>query len=120
MPWSGRKAAISPTQPVVPGASDHRGGRPCWRTFQSPSPRKRYHRSSSMLIRKPADLRFSDVTPKQMYLNRRNFLAGSLALGALAGAARAGKLTDVKKSSYDAGGDKLTPLEAITHYNNFY
>ena len=74
-----------------------------------------------MLIRKPADLRYSDVTPKQMYVNRRRFLAGSLALGALAGAARAGmKLSDVKKTSYNAGDDKLTPLEAITHYNNFY
>ena len=30
-----------------------------------------------MLIRKPADLRYSDVTPKQMYVNRRRFLAGS-------------------------------------------
>jgi hypothetical protein len=24
-----------------------------------------------MLIRKPADLRYSDVTPKQLYVNRR-------------------------------------------------
>ena len=36
-----------------------------------------------MVIRKPADLRYSDVTPKQVYLNRRRFLAGSMALGAL-------------------------------------
>ena len=46
-----------------------------------------------MLIRKPADLRYSDVTPKQFYVNRRRFLAGaagSLALGTLAGNARAG------------------------------
>jgi len=74
-----------------------------------------------MLIKKPADLRFSDVTPKQLYVNRRQFLAGSIALGALAGAARGGmKLPDVKKTSYNVGEDKLTPLEAITHYNNFY
>ena len=77
-----------------------------------------------MLIRKPADLRYSDVTPKQFYVNRRRFLAGavgSLALGTLAGNARAGmKLTDAKKTSYDAGGDKLTSLEIITHYNNYY
>jgi methionine sulfoxide reductase catalytic subunit len=74
-----------------------------------------------MLIRKSADLRYSDVTPRQMYVNRRRFLAGSLAFGALAGRARAGmKLTDVTKSSYNVGNDKLTPLEAITHYNNFY
>jgi sulfoxide reductase catalytic subunit YedY len=76
-----------------------------------------------MLIRKPADLRFSDVTPKPLYLNRRRFLAGSIALGAfgaLAGTARAGKLGDFKKTSYNVGDEKVTPLEAITHYNNFY
>src|SRR5271157_5704346 len=74
-----------------------------------------------MLIRKSPDLRYSDVTPKQLYVNRRRFLAGSLAFGALAGTARAGmKLTDAKKTSYNVGDEKVTPLEAITHYNNFY
>jgi methionine sulfoxide reductase catalytic subunit len=76
-----------------------------------------------MLIRKPADLRYSDVTPQPVYLNRRRFLAGSMALGAfgaLAGTARAGKIEDFKKTSYNAGDEKVTPLEAITHYNNFY
>ena len=74
-----------------------------------------------MLIRKPADLRYSDITPKELYVNRRRFLAGSLALGALAGVARGGMaLPDVKKTSYNVGPDKLTPLEIITHYNNYY
>jgi sulfoxide reductase catalytic subunit YedY len=74
-----------------------------------------------MLIRKPADLRYSDITPKQMYVSRRRFLAGSLAFGALAGVARGGmKLSDAKKTSYNVGDDKITPLETITHYNNFY
>jgi sulfoxide reductase catalytic subunit YedY len=74
-----------------------------------------------MLIRKPVDLRDSDVTPKQFYVNRRRFLAGSLAFSALAGTAQAGmKLSDAKKTSYNADGEKVTPLEAITHYNNFY
>ena len=74
-----------------------------------------------MLIRKPADLHYSDVTPKQMYVNRRRFLASSLAFGALAGTARGSmKLTDVKKTSYNADGEKPTPLEVITHYNNYY
>jgi sulfoxide reductase catalytic subunit YedY len=81
-------------------------------------------KAKPMLIRKPADLHFSDVTPKQVYVNRRRFLAGSLAVGAfgaLAGRARAGmKLTDAKKTSYNVGEDKLTPLEIITHYNNYY
>jgi sulfoxide reductase catalytic subunit YedY len=74
-----------------------------------------------MLIRKAPDLRYSDVTPKQAYFNRRKFLAGSIALGGLASAARAGmKLSDVAKSPYNVGNDKITPLEWITHYNNFY
>jgi methionine sulfoxide reductase catalytic subunit len=75
-----------------------------------------------MLIRKPTDLRYSDVTPKSTYLNRRRFLAGSVALGALAGTAHAAvtKLSNVAKSSYNVGDEKVTPLEAITHYNNFY
>ena len=29
-----------------------------------------------MLIKKPADIRYSEITPKSLYLNRRNFLAG--------------------------------------------
>jgi methionine sulfoxide reductase catalytic subunit len=76
-----------------------------------------------MLIRKPADLRYSDVTPQPLYVNRRRFLAGSIALGAfgaLAGTARSAKLEDVKKSSYNVGDEKVTPLELITHYNNYY
>jgi methionine sulfoxide reductase catalytic subunit len=76
-----------------------------------------------MLIRKPADLRYSDITPKPFYVNRRGFLTGSLALGAfagLAGTSRGAKLEDFKKTSYNAGDEKVTPLEAITHYNNFY
>jgi sulfoxide reductase catalytic subunit YedY len=73
-----------------------------------------------MLIRKPADLRYSDITPKQMYVSRRRFLAGSLAFGALAGSARGMKLSEVKKTSYNVGDEKITPLDAITHYNNFY
>jgi sulfoxide reductase catalytic subunit YedY len=76
-----------------------------------------------MLIRKPADLRYSDVTPKEQYLNRRRFLAaGSAALGALALPSSAGatmKLNGVTKSSYTVN-DKLTPKEDITHYNNYY
>ena len=76
-----------------------------------------------MLIRKPADLRYSDVTPKEMYLNRRRFLAASgAAIGAIAlpGAADAAtvKLSTVK-SSYTVN-EKLTPKEDVTSYNNYY
>jgi len=74
-----------------------------------------------MLIRKPTELRYSDVTPKSVYLNRRRFLAGSVALGALAGTARAAiSKLEAGKTSYNVGDEKITPLEVITHYNNYY
>jgi methionine sulfoxide reductase catalytic subunit len=76
-----------------------------------------------MIIRKPSDLPYSQVTPKQVYLNRRRFLgAAPIALGALLGSRAAQattKLAGVTKSSYTVD-DKVTPLDVITHYNNFY
>jgi sulfoxide reductase catalytic subunit YedY len=75
-----------------------------------------------MVIRKPSDLRYSQVTSKQAYLNRRRFLSGSLALGALANvpaACATTKLDGVKKGPYSTD-EKQTPYDAITHYNNFY
>jgi sulfoxide reductase catalytic subunit YedY len=76
-----------------------------------------------MLIRKPADLRYSDVTPREQYLNRRRFLAaGSAALGALA--LPVSGLATTKLSGYGKSPlsttEKLTSLEDITHYNNYY
>jgi len=63
-------------------------------------------------------LRYSDVTPKSEYLNRRRFLAAGAAL--LASPAFAGtKLVGVSKSSLSTT-EPVTPLEVITGYNNFY
>ncbi len=76
-----------------------------------------------MLIRKPADLRHSDVTPKQFYLNRRRFLAaGSAIAGAWAlpiPASATMKLNNVTKSAYTVN-EKITPKDDITSYNNYY
>jgi sulfoxide reductase catalytic subunit YedY len=75
----------------------------------------------AMMIRKPADIPYSQVTPRDLYLNRRRFLAGgSAALGALAApfTARATKL-DTRKSPFSTT-EKLTSLQDITHYNNYY
>ncbi|MGD1090447.1 MAG: protein-methionine-sulfoxide reductase catalytic subunit MsrP [Bryobacteraceae bacterium] len=75
-----------------------------------------------MIIRKQADLRYSDVTPKNEYLNRRRFLAaGSAALGALAipFGASAAKLTSVTKSPLSTD-ETVTPFDGVTHYNNYY
>ena len=79
-----------------------------------------------MLIRKPADLRYSDVTPKEVYLNRRRFIgAGAATLGALAlpSAARATMTINglVKAGPYhDLGNEKPSPKATVTGYNNFY
>ena len=35
-----------------------------------------------MLIKKPEDIRSSEITPKSLYLNRRAFLAGTAMVGA--------------------------------------
>jgi methionine sulfoxide reductase catalytic subunit len=85
-----------------------------------------------MLIKKPSDIPSSEITPKTSYLNRRAFLAGA---GTLAGAALvAGKLGHLvspsevafasTKLNYGKGpfgtDEKQTPLQDITHYNNYY
>ena len=41
-----------------------------------------------MLVRRSSDLKYSDVTPRNVYMNRRKFLQ---AMGITAGAALAGK-----------------------------
>jgi sulfoxide reductase catalytic subunit YedY len=76
-----------------------------------------------MIIRKPSDLRYSDVTPKQLYMDRRRFLAaGSAALGALAlpFSLRADtKLAPLVKSPLSTT-EKETPLAIVTNFNNYY
>lgn len=70
-----------------------------------------------MLIRRQADLRYSDVTPKAVYLNRRRFLAAALSAPALALAG--GKLSGISRSPLSVG-EKVTPWSIVTGYNNFY
>jgi sulfoxide reductase catalytic subunit YedY len=75
-----------------------------------------------MLISKPADIRYSEVTPKSVYLNRRKFLAGVPAafLGARAARAQAGaKLPTLVKSPFSTT-EKPNTYNDVTHYNNFY
>ena len=65
----------------------------------------------------------SEITPKELYQRRREFLR--LAVGTTIAAALPGqlmadeKLPNLVKSAY-AVPDKLTPLKDITNYNNFY
>src|SRR5208337_2286114 len=85
-----------------------------------------------MLIKKSFDISSSEITPRRVYLNRRTFLTGA---ATLAGATLlGGRLRDVispsvaamagTKLNYTDGPfsttEKQTPLQDITHYNNYY
>jgi sulfoxide reductase catalytic subunit YedY len=90
-----------------------------------------------MLIKKPADIRSSEITDRKWYLNRRDFLktsAGIAAAGAglLAGsrdvfaagqvAPHGRKLEGVKPSQFSLKPEQEKPnsWEQITTYNNYY
>src|SRR3984885_13703823 len=65
-------------------------------------------------------IRYSQVTPKSEYLNRRRFLASAAAAAFGANAGFAGtRLTGVTKSPFSTT-EPVTPYEAITGYNNYY
>lgn len=72
-----------------------------------------------MAGRYKSDLKWSDVTPKASWLNRRQIMAamGAGALGTIAGPALAS--LGAKKTSFGEGLEPNT-LEDITSYNNFY
>ena len=78
-----------------------------------------------MLIIKPSDIPASEITPPEIYRQRRQFMQGvaALATGALVGAVpdvQAGmKLTGVKPSAYTLPDEK-TAYKDVTTYNNFY
>ncbi len=89
-----------------------------------------------MIIGKPPDIPSSEITTRSAYLHylsRRRFLKGAAAVGAAAlGAdrvaqlvsprisARADSKLETVPSPLTTTGEKLTPYEDITHYNNFY
>ena len=63
-------------------------------------------------------LKESEVTDRRHYINRRSFMAlGAAAL--LAGPAAAAPLSDYRKGAVLLD-EKLTPMEGVTTYNNFY
>ena len=94
-----------------------------------------------MLIKKRPDLRYSDVTPKKLYLRRREFIAGSAALAACAVAgpligkglqeaaqeapkSRVGALPQkpeiAKRSRLISADDKITSFQDAAGFTNFY
>jgi sulfoxide reductase catalytic subunit YedY len=71
-------------------------------------------------LRNSGDLRYSEITPQAIYLNRRKFLVGIPAAFAVAKSARAGvKLPNLAPSPFSIG-EKQTPYGSVTTYNNFY
>ena len=90
-----------------------------------------------MLIKKPVDLRESDVTPQSLYLRRREFLqvAGStaVAMATVGGMPvfegtstslhaqnpSARKLENLRKSPFSTD-EKMNSYKDVTTYNNFY
>ena len=88
-----------------------------------------------MLIKKAADVRESEVTPKELFLRRREFIAAAgvtaaavatTGFGAFGGDEvveaqnpKAQKLTNLKKGPFNTD-EKLNSYKDVTTYNNFY
>lgn len=72
-----------------------------------------------MLIRKPDLIRSSEITPKDVYMNRRRLL-GLGAIGLLGSRLEAAKLEGVKKNPAYVVDEKVNRFEEITGYNNYY
>jgi len=80
-----------------------------------------------MLIRRAERFTSSEITPHEVYMNRRSFIAGAgavLAVGALGGRAAAQQpagppLQATPNPAYKLD-DAPTPLKDVTTYNNFY
>ena len=84
-----------------------------------------------MLIKPTPDLRESEVTPRELYLRRREFIgaagaaAAALATGAMAPGEAAAqnpsaqKLANLKKSSFSTT-ETMNSYRDVTTYNNFY
>ena len=65
-----------------------------------------------MLIRRPVDIKSSDITPEELFWSRREFIA-------TAGGAALGSLLPRTVSAQDPV-ERPTSYEGITTYNNFY
>jgi len=89
-----------------------------------------------MLIKKPADIRESEVTPKPLFLRRREFITVAGSMAAVAATAALGtsfsgeaeaaqnpnayKFPNLKKGSPFDTTEQINSYKDITTYNNFY
>jgi sulfoxide reductase catalytic subunit YedY len=82
-------------------------------------------------ITDPFPVYSSEITPEALYAGRRRFLKqlGLVAGASIGGLGSVAAVVDtgaqlpslnVARKSEMAGGESLTPYEAITHYNNYY
>ena len=67
-----------------------------------------------MLIKRPSDIKASEITDESVYWNRRDFI------GTTAGVALAAALPLVSGFTPRGQDEKLTPYDSVTSYNNFY
>jgi sulfoxide reductase catalytic subunit YedY len=86
-----------------------------------------------MLIKKDADIPASEITPKNVYLNRRRFVKGAALAGVAAAVGRTtvelvspsataqanAKIDGIQKSPFSTT-EKITPYNDVTNYNNYY
>src|SRR5499425_2059407 len=86
-----------------------------------------------MLIRRKPELTYADVTPKEVYTNRRKFLR-DMGIAGAAAAIAGEKILSIaspnltayatSKLNFTKGkfstDEKVTPINDVTHYNNFY
>jgi sulfoxide reductase catalytic subunit YedY len=76
-----------------------------------------------MLIRRPSDIKSSEITPERLYLNRRALLAGvlgSTVAAALPAAQTPAATLKYQRNARYATTEKMNTYEEITNYNNFY
>jgi sulfoxide reductase catalytic subunit YedY len=78
-----------------------------------------------MPITRASDIAPSEITPRDVYLRRREFLAGAAAMGLTGGLTAAGLRAQAAplqaaKSPLSTTGETVTALKDITTYNNFY
>src|SRR5262245_65267123 len=94
-----------------------------------------------MLIKKPDDVKSSEITDQKVYLNRRLFMRGAILAGSVAATGflyrklnpplsavveqpKISGLVTTRSAETTRNGftvnEKLTSFEDITNYNNFY
>jgi len=75
-----------------------------------------------VLIRRPSNILPSEITPRDIYLNRRRLMAGAAGFALTASLPRPSEaaVLNTVKSPLSATDEKLTSREDITTYNNYY